>query len=142
MNIVYIGSKPNKADNVAKTGLVWNPGEVHEVADEKMAAKLLEHPTIWADASKDYSMHKPMALAPEPTPPKVMLTPEDNVGLWDPISIVVPTDLFLKLQSKELTVAFLTEADADAFGVFKAAAAKRAEEASVPAEKKQSGAKK
>jgi hypothetical protein len=121
MKIVYIGSKPNKADNVAKTGLVWTPGEVQEVADEKMAAKLLEHPTIWADASKPYSMHKPMALAPEPPEPKVMLHPDEPVsGFWDPITIPVPADIFARLQSKELVALFVTEADADAFAEFKA----------------------
>ena len=56
MKVVYIGLKPQKGDNVAGTQLVWAPGQVHEIADEKIAAKLVEHADIWADAAKPYKL--------------------------------------------------------------------------------------
>lgn len=45
--IKYVGKKPSKVDNVAETGLVWLPGQVHEVPVVK-AAIMLQHPDVWA----------------------------------------------------------------------------------------------
>jgi hypothetical protein len=50
MLIVYVGGKPSKADNVAGTGLVWSPGQSHEVADPLACAKLLRHTGVWMQA--------------------------------------------------------------------------------------------
>ena len=47
MHIKYIGQKAKKQDNVASTGLVWEPGEVHEVKDPGKAAALLKFPGVW-----------------------------------------------------------------------------------------------
>lgn len=49
MKILYVGKKPSKNDTVAGTGLVWAPGQVHEVTDEA-AVRLLKHPDVWAVA--------------------------------------------------------------------------------------------
>ena len=48
MRIEYVGIKPSRADTVAGTGLVWTPGQVHEVGDAK-AKRLLAHPDIWRE---------------------------------------------------------------------------------------------
>lgn len=46
-NIKYVGSKPEKTDNVAHTGVIWKGnGDVQEVPD-KAVPMLLAHPTIW-----------------------------------------------------------------------------------------------
>lgn len=45
--IAYVGKKPERTDTVAGTGLVWTPDTQHDVS-EAVAAKLLEHPDIWA----------------------------------------------------------------------------------------------
>ena len=46
--IRYIGLKPRKIDNVAGTPAVWDgPGTDQEVNDAA-AAKLLQHPAVWA----------------------------------------------------------------------------------------------
>ena len=52
-DIRYIGKKPYKRDNVAGTGLEWQPGEVHTV-DDIAAAKLLRHTDIWDLAGQTY----------------------------------------------------------------------------------------
>lgn len=64
--VVYVGMKPQKGDNVAKTGLTWKRGEVLEIEDEK-AAKLFEHPDIWRDADEKYDLRTPEDIKP-PTP--------------------------------------------------------------------------
>lgn len=54
MRIAYIGTKPNKADNVAGTGLSWTPGQVHEVENPEACKKLLAHSCVWVlDNSAD-----------------------------------------------------------------------------------------
>lgn len=47
-SIQYHGPKVSKRDNVARTGLVWTPGQVHFVPDEA-AQKLLAYPSIWKE---------------------------------------------------------------------------------------------
>lgn len=50
--IQYIGHKEAKPDNVAGTGLVWEGnGDCHLVSD-KVAAKLLKHPDVWAEVEE------------------------------------------------------------------------------------------
>lgn len=46
--IRYIGDKPRKHDTVARTGLVWRPGQVREVADDA-AERLLRYPSVWVE---------------------------------------------------------------------------------------------
>lgn len=54
MRIEYVGKKPVKEDNVAKTGTVWQgQGDVQEVADEAACSKLLAHPLVWRAAAED-----------------------------------------------------------------------------------------
>ena len=53
MRIEYVGTKAQRADTVAGTGLVWiGAGDIHEVADDA-AAKLLKHPDIWREAAAE-----------------------------------------------------------------------------------------
>lgn len=47
--IRYVGNNPRKYDVVASTGLRWEPGQVHEVA-EPAASRLLAYPSVWAEA--------------------------------------------------------------------------------------------
>ena len=51
-SIQYHGPKVSKRDNVARTGLVWMPGQVHFVSDEA-AQKLLAYPSIWREVSHE-----------------------------------------------------------------------------------------
>jgi len=121
--IVYIGRKGMKADNVAQTGLTWTPGEIHEVPDAKKADKLLEYSNVWADADKDYEFVKePMPPeSPEPEP-RVQLMPQgggEASPFWEPVIIVVPNEVFAKLQAHEMEAVFMTPEDADAFAQWK-----------------------
>ncbi len=50
--VKYIGNKVSKTDNVAATGLIWGPGQVHPVLDD-VAAKLFSHPTVWKDVTHE-----------------------------------------------------------------------------------------
>lgn len=118
MKIVYVGTKPQKGDNVAQTGLVWTRGQIHEVADEKKAAKLLEHPLSWADAEKDYNL-VPELKAVDPTP-RVNVIPANAVSpFWEPVVVTVPEDVFIGMRDKKLVAVFMTSEDADAFAEWK-----------------------
>jgi hypothetical protein len=121
-HIVYIGHKPLKADSVAKTGLTWQRGEVHEVDDDEKATKLLEHPHVWADADSDYKLLEiPKEEISEPEP-KVLIVPQGGTEIspyWDPITIVVPAEVFKSLQDKETIAVFMKPADADAYESYK-----------------------
>jgi hypothetical protein len=116
--IVYVGLKEQKADNVAGTGLIWKRGEIHEVDDEAKAAKLLAHPLIWQDASKKYELlPEPAVVKPEP---RVSIIPNGEVSpYWEPIVIPVPSEVFTRLQKKELVSVFMTPEDADAYAEWK-----------------------
>lgn len=121
--IVYIGTKEQKGDNVAGTGLIWTRGQVQEVQDDKKAEKLLEHPHVWADAETKYEMVPEMALVPKEAPePKVSLIPSGEASpYWEPVVIPVPADIFKRLQAKELLAVFMTSEDADGFEAWKKA---------------------
>jgi len=124
-NIVYIGNRDLKEDNVAATGLVWKRGEKHQVEDEKKAAMLLAHPTVWADADKPFEL---LPVAPEPTPlqpsePTVQVVPQGGgkVDLhWEPIVFTVPAETFDKVRDKELELVFMSPEDAETFKEWKA----------------------
>lgn len=121
MKIVYVGHKEQKGDNVAATGLVWRRGEIHEVEDSAKAAKLLEHGLIWRDATGKSdaeigAMLLPV-LAPVKETPVVKILPTDS-GV-DSFIVKAPSDVLLRLHAKELTVVFMSEADADAFADWK-----------------------
>ncbi|MFY9479172.1 MAG: hypothetical protein WAQ08_16120 [Aquabacterium sp.] len=50
VNVVYLGRKPFKQDNVAGTGIVWRGyGDIQRVPVTALA-KILEHPAVWAVA--------------------------------------------------------------------------------------------
>ena len=121
--VVYIGTKPLKADNVAKTGITWARGEVQEIENEEQAMKLLEHPHVWADADKDYKLidiEPTEQVAPEP---RVMIVPQGGTEVspyWDPVTIVVPPEIFTSLQEKETIAVFMKPAEADAYQAWKA----------------------
>lgn len=122
--IVYIGTKEQKGDNVAGTGLVWTRGQIIEVQDDAKAAKLLEHSNVWADAATEYKMAPDISLVkPTQEPePKVNLIPSGDVSpFWEPVVIPVPADVFKRIQDKELLAVFMTSEDADAFEVWKKA---------------------
>lgn len=119
MQIVYVGHKEIKADNIAQTGHVWKRGEVHEVADEKKALKLLEHSLIWADATNKNLKEIEKLLLPEmkavPPEPRVSFMPKDpDSPFWEPFLVVVPPDVYKKLQSKKLIPVFMSPEAADA----------------------------
>lgn len=122
MKVLYIGHKSIKTDNIAATGLTWQRGEVHEVADEKKAAKLIEHKTIWADATgksdveiADMLLPALKAVAPEPV---VRVIPEGD-AFMDAFVMVVPVEILRELHSKNLTAVFMKPVDADAFAEWK-----------------------
>ena len=121
MKIVYVGRKSQKGDNVAGTGLIWAPGDVHEVADAKKANQLIEHKGVWADADKPYELAKEPARAEAGLEPRVEILPTGGAmpGNWEPIRETVDKDVFQKLQSGELTLLFVTPEDADAFSAWK-----------------------
>ena len=118
MRIVYVGLKEFKADNVGGTGLTWKRGEVHEVEEEEKAAKLLAHPLIWQDADSKYELlPEPVVVPPEP---RLSFMPADAQSpYWEPIVMTVPTDVFTKIQKKELVAVFMTSDDADLFSEWK-----------------------
>lgn len=124
MKIVYVGLKEIKADNVAGTGLTWTRGEVHEVADEKKCAKLLEHSMIWANASGKSEPEIASMLIPAPKvvdpSPRVSFVPQDATSpYWEPVVIVIPGEVFDRLQKQEIQAVFMTPADADAYADWK-----------------------
>jgi len=120
--IIYIGTKSVKADNVAKTGLTWERGQIHEVEDDLKAAKLLEYPQVWANADEDYKLAEvPAADKPAPKP-TVFIAPqggEDISPYWEPVTIVVTGDVFKKLQNKEFVAVFMKPEDADDYEAYK-----------------------
>lgn len=122
MKILYIGNKPIKTDNIAATGLTWQRGEIQEVADEKKAAKLLEHKTIWADATGKSDTEIAGMLLPElkavPADPIVRVIPEGD-AFMDAFVMVVPVEVLRELHSKNLTAVFMKPVDADAFAEWK-----------------------
>lgn len=122
MKIIYIGHKSIKTDNIAATGLTWQRGEVHEVADEKKAAKLLEHKTIWADATGKSDAEIAAMLLPElkavPADPIVRVIPEGD-AFMDAFVMVVPVEVLRELHNKNLTAVFMKPVDADAFAEWK-----------------------
>ena len=46
--VQYVGVKSRKMDNIAGTGLVWTPLQVHPVPDDA-AARLLAYPNVWKE---------------------------------------------------------------------------------------------
>lgn len=122
--IVYVGNKETKGDNVAGTGLVWRRGEVHEIADDIKCAKLLDHSTIWRDATdKDPAQISGMLL-PElravATPPSVHLMANEATGLsWKPIVIEISADEYSKLAAGTYDTYFMSKTDAALFSAWK-----------------------
>ena len=125
MKIAYIGIKEIKGDNIAGTGLVWTRGQVHEVLDEKKCALLTKHPLIWADVTGKSAeeieamlVKAPAAVEPEP---RVNIIPsgDGTSPYWEPVVIPVPPEVFKGVQEKTLVTLFMTEADADAFAIWK-----------------------
>ena len=111
MKIVYLGNKEIKADNVAASGLVWTRGQIHEVEDAVKAAKLLEHPLIWADAGKEYELLPQLAAVSEK--PVAKFIAKDSPFL-DSFILQVPDEILKQLHDKSLIPVFMTTADADA----------------------------
>lgn len=123
MKIAYIGTKELKADNVAKTGLVWEPGQALEVKDVEAAKKLLEHPTIWIDttgksqAQIEELIPKLSLVASEP---RVSFVPvEQENKHFDPIVWPIPTEIYQQIKDGKLNAIFMTSEDADAFTEWK-----------------------
>lgn len=117
MKITYIGHKEQKGDNVAQTGFVWTRGQVHDVTDEKKAAKLLEHKLIWACADGKTPEEITAMLLPElqaVSAPKVVFKSNDNDAL-DNFTLPVPSEVLRQLHAKALDVVFMTPEDADKY---------------------------
>lgn len=130
MRVVYIGRKEQKGDNVAGTGLVWSSGQIHEVSDEKKAAKLLEHPNVWANADGPYQMVPELRVVPPGIEPRVEVVPtggELDTPIWEPLRFTVDKDIFARLRSEELVPVFMSPADADAFSEWKKREAAKAD---------------
>lgn len=120
IKVVYVGLKEVKSDNVAQTGLIWTRGQVHEIADDAKAAKLLEHPLIWKDASKAYEMLK--EFTPVDPSPRINVIPDGmpTEGVyWDPFVIPVPAAVFDGVRNGSLQAVFMAPADADAYAAWK-----------------------
>lgn len=120
--VVYIGLKEIKGDNVAATGLTWKRGEVRQVDDDKKAGLLLQHPLIWGDATgknekEIAAMMLPEFKAVEPVPAVNVV--EDGAKVWDPFTVPVPPDVLAKVRSGDLIPVFMTEADADGYAAWK-----------------------
>lgn len=120
MDIVYVGLKDLKGDNLAGTGLTWARGQIHKVEDEKKCALLLKHDLIWRNATgKSPEEVKAMLIQPPaevPPEPRVSIISEGNRAAFaDPFIIVVPDDVFQKLRVNELTAVFMSDDQADAF---------------------------
>lgn len=120
MKIVYIGHKDQKGDNLAGTGLVWTRGEVHEVADEKKAAKLIEHKLVWANADGKSPEEITAMLLPElqsiMSNPTVRFTSkEPEFTHWEPYVLPVPGHILKGLQDKSLEAVFMSPEDADKY---------------------------
>lgn len=49
VGIKYIGTREAHTDNLYGTALTWNPGQVHNVADD-VAARMLAHADVYAEA--------------------------------------------------------------------------------------------
>jgi hypothetical protein len=49
MKIKYVGLKDEETAFSHKTGIVWTPGAVHEVADKAMCVQMLQHPDVFAE---------------------------------------------------------------------------------------------
>lgn len=77
--IGYCGKKDEETDHLYGTGLVWNPGTVHDVPADK-AALLLNHPDVWYDTRTPEVQAKkpvaPVAAAPKRTAEEEVTTAE------------------------------------------------------------------
>lgn len=45
--IAYIGKKQREDAFKDETGITWSPGEVHDIADAALAARMLSHPDVF-----------------------------------------------------------------------------------------------
>ena len=50
MKIKYVGVKDFEDAFVNETGLTWGPGVEHDISDESLAARMLKHPDVFAEA--------------------------------------------------------------------------------------------
>lgn len=130
--IVYIGPRDIKEDNIAGTGLIWTHGETHEVADEKKAAMLLAHDTVWADAEKPHKIANMVHAEPVKSEPSIHIVPQGGEKLdlhWQPIIVATDSETFSRVRDKELDVFFMTPEDAQGFKAYKAEHEKRVAQA-------------
>lgn len=75
VKVKYVGVKPQKTDNVAGTGQVWNgPDDVQEVPIAAWA-KLSKHPDIWQRVSDGDPNTLASGLAPVPVAQPVPQAP-------------------------------------------------------------------
>ena len=113
MKVVYIGLKPQKGDNVAGTKLVWAPGQVHEIEDEKIAAKLVEHADIWADAAKPYKLLEQGDPSRAPLPSVTITVPGAK------FTVEEPPEVLSRIAQGELVAVFMTKEDRALFDEWK-----------------------
>lgn len=105
MLIQYVGTKPEKVDNVANTGLVWfGHGDVQEVKDESAAKKLLAFPGVWQEASESAGPDE--AEADGDTP----MTKPDLLALAERLGVKVDTRWGVKRLADAIEAAGKTEA--------------------------------
>ena len=110
--IAYIGLKPQKADNVTDTKLVWARGQVHEVHDDAKAEKLLSYPDIWADADKPFKLLE-IGEIKAPTPSVTIIVPGAK------FEIALSAEVLSAIARGELRAVFMTPADEKAFEEWK-----------------------
>lgn len=66
--IKYVGCKPSEDAFRDRTGgIVWKPGSSHFIADKDLAAKMLQHPDVFALDGEAAPLTLKAAAAPAPT---------------------------------------------------------------------------
>jgi len=61
--IAYVGKKQREDAFREETGIVWEPGAIHDIARPETAAKLLKHPDVFWPAEKLAELLKPTPIA-------------------------------------------------------------------------------
>lgn len=66
MKLQYVGCKPFENAFESETGVTWAPGVAHDIENPTLAARMLQHPDVFA--LDDKAVAKAPAPAPKPIP--------------------------------------------------------------------------
>lgn len=91
MKIKYVGLKDFEDAFVQETGLTWGPGIEHDIEDESMAARMLKHPDVFAEAGdsvkepeqEEAQTEEQAAEEDKPQTPKFVMQTEDGALVLD-----------------------------------------------------------